>query len=54
MIVQGTWKGEGIKYQLTFNGTQNEEVLIHQVDKQAMAVLVTTFYGGALVFRKDD
>ena len=54
VIVQGTWKGEGIKYQLTFNGTQNEEVLIHQVDKQAMAVLVTTFYGGALVFRKDD
>ncbi len=53
VIVQGTWKRDGAKYQLTFGGTQNEEATIKQGDKQVV-VLETTFYGGALVFLKTD
>ncbi len=54
VIVQGTWKKEGGKYGLTFGGTQNEEVTILQGDNQVIVGLVTTFYGGALVFLKAD
>ncbi len=54
VIVQGTWKREGAKYQVTFNGTQNEEVNLLIGENQALVGLVTTFYGGALVFLKAD
>ncbi len=54
VIVQGIWKRDGAKYQVTFNGTQNEEVTILQGENQALVGLVTTFFGGALVFLKAD
>ena len=53
VIVQGIWKKEEGKYAVTFNGNQNEEITILQ-DNQVLVGLVTTFYGGALVFLKAD
>ena len=53
VIVQGTWKRDGAKYQITFGGNQNEEVTIKQGDNQ-MVLLETTFYSGALAFLKAD